>query len=292
MVVKKIKLSTFNVNSIRVRISNILKWLKDANPDIVCFQELKCQNHEFDFNIFKELGYEYAVWGQKTYNGVAILSKFPILNSKNIILADKVLTKETAMINGLEAVNIQARCIEATIKIGASDYKVISVYVPNGGGEIKDHENLQDPSKFPLKFAYKISFLRELRDYLAKKQNEKLIIAGDLNIAFQDLDVFDKDYMYNKICFNEHEREELGSLFKIGLIDLFRNCNPLTKSFSWWDYRGNSWKYDKGLRIDYILATPIVADMVEKCYIEDDGIRDIENCSDHCPVSVTLNCYI
>ncbi len=268
----KIKIATFNVNSIKARLPAVISWLKNSNPDVVLLQEIKCLEQDFPFEAFFDLGYNSAVAGQKTYNGVAILSKFKI--------EDVVKTLPNAPRD-------QARYIEAVLSIsGGAALRVASIYVPNGGGEILPHETLETSDKF----IYKMEFFDALKDHLATllTYDEIAIFGGDYNVAAEKNDVYDAKNLEGTVCFHPLERQKFRGFLNLGLHDVYRQLHPANQAFTWWDYRGGSWQYNKGLRIDYLLASPLASDKIIAAEIEDKGVRDQEKASDHCPVCVTI----
>ena len=256
------KVATFNVNSIKSRLSILLEWLRETSPSVVLLQELKCTNENFPASAIEEAGYNFVVNGQKTYNGVAILSKTSIEEVKLKFHGDPDPS--------------QARFIEADTYLGKELYKIISVYVPNG----------QDVSSD--KFDYKLEFLRNLYFYLKDliDLDQKLIIGGDLNVALTDLDVFDPS-MDGQICYHPAERELIRKIINLGYADIFRDINPDFSKFSWWDYRGGAWPQNKGMRIDYLLLNHLATQSATHCHIED-SLRALPSPSDHTPVVMTL----
>ncbi len=303
----KIKIATFNVNSIKARLENVVNWLKNSEIDIALLQEIKCEEENFPFEEIANLGYNIAVLGQKTFNGVAILSKFKIedvvknlpnftkdlgISSKKSkkkpkpdLFSDDFFENEEENEEDLESRN-QARYIEAIIPINNKAIRVASIYVPNGGGEISENEKLEESKKF----LYKMDFFDALKNHFQEvlKYDEITIFGGDFNVAAQNIDVYDYKNLDGKICFHELEKEKFRAILNLGLIDAFRALNPEIQKFSWWDYRGNSWQYDKGLRIDYLLASPQAFDKIIDCEIQDKNVRDQEKASDHCPIVVEI----
>ncbi len=281
----KIKISSFNVNSIKARLPRLLEWLKNSNPDVVLLQELKCVENEFPFEALFDAGYNAAVNGQKTYNGVAILSKFKI--------EDVVKTFPKAPKLGSSSENLfgedtpeQARYIEGVISVAGKAIRVASIYVPNGGGELMMGETLENSQKF----IYKMQFFDALKQHFAKvlTYDEIQIFGGDYNVAVEDIDVFDPKSLDGSVCFHAAERQKFRAILNLGLIDSYRAQNHNNQAFSWWDYRGGSWQNNKGMRIDYLLTSPQAADKIVSATIEDKGVRDQDKASDHCPVCVTL----
>ena len=265
-----LKISSFNVNSINARLPRLLAWLKNSNPDIVLLQELKCLENNFPFEAMLDAGYNSAVYGQKSYNGVAILSKYKIED----------------VVKGFGDEDVQARYIEAVISVKNSAIRVASVYVPNGGGELAANEKLEDSTKF----RYKLEFFDKLKNHFAKilTYDEVQIFGGDFNVAAEEIDVYDPKSLAGTVCFHPLERQKFRNLLNLGLSDSYREMNNKTQAFSWWDYRGNSWQYNKGMRIDYLLCSPLAQDIAIEAKIEDKGVRDQEKASDHCPVSLII----
>lgn len=261
---KPISIATWNVNSVRSRLPQLLEWLRSNHaPDILCLQELKVVTEEFPAMEIEELGYNLALNGQKTYNGVAILSKFPMEDVIKSLPGDN--TDE------------QARYVEAVISVGKHVLRVASVYVPNGQEVGSD------------KFAYKMRFFDRLYAHMQnwKKLDEMQILAGDFNVAPYGIDVFDPVTLEGTVCFHPQEREKIRKILHLGYYDSYRTLHPASHQFSWWDYRGNGWKMNKGLRIDYLLLSP----QATACLHESEVLhrmRDAEKASDHAPVVCTL----
>jgi exodeoxyribonuclease-3 len=219
-------------------------------------QELKCVTENFPYIEVEELGYNVAAFGQKTYNGVAILSKHRIEDIKTGLACN----------DGDE----QARYVEAV----TGGFRVASVYVPNGQDIDSD------------KFQYKLRFFEHLRARAAEilEYNEKLVIGGDYNVAPTALDVYDPKSLAGTVCFHPLEQEKFRSLEFLGLTDAFRAANPQTQQFSWWDYRGGAFEHGKGMRIDHLLCSPQASDCLESC-TTDAATRSWEKPSDHAPVA-------
>jgi len=259
-----IKIVTWNVNSIKSRLSGVVAWLKENSPDIVLFQELKCETQAFPYLEIEELGYNIAAHGQKTYNGVAILSKFPI--------------EETIKALPGDAADDQARYIESVISVSGKILRVASVYVPNG----------QSPDS--EKFQYKLKFLERLKTYAENllEYDETLVIGGDYNVAPEPIDVFDPIRLDGTTCFHPEERARLNAILYLGFTDVFRAKCPEKKQYSWWDYRAGAFQQNQGMRIDLLLASPHAADLVIDSGI-DERPRAAEKASDHAPVWCTLD---
>lgn len=258
-----ISIASFNVNSIKARLPNLLAWLDETRPDIVLLQELKCVDEAFPAMEIEERRYNIASHGQKTYNGVAILSKFPI----------------SEVVRGLagDTSDEQARYIEAVVSVAGGAIRVASAYVPNGQDVASD------------KFPYKLRFLERLRVHWAKRlaYHEVAVLGGDFNVAPEPMDVYDAKALDGSVCYHPAERERLRALFHLGLYDAWRLMNPTTQQFSWWDYRGDGYARGHGLRIDHLLLSAMAVDKLRSCTI-DEKPRQQEKPSDHAPMVAAL----
>jgi exodeoxyribonuclease-3 len=252
--VQALKFATWNVNSLNVRLGHVIDWLKAHRPDVLCLQELKLENERFPRADIEALGYQAVFDGQKTYNGVAILSLAP---------PGEVVRGVT----GLE--DAQKRCIAATI----DGVRVVCIYVPNGQSVDSD------------KYQYKLAWLDALHAHLAEElgRHSALALLGDYNIAPEDRDVHDPKAWEGQVLCSEPERAAFRSLVALGLKDSFRLFDQPEKSFSWWDYRMHAFRRNLGLRIDHILVTDALAQRCKSCAI-DIGPRKLERPSDHAPV--------
>ena len=270
----KIKIASFNVNSINARLPRLLEWLKNSKPDIVLLQELKCLEEKFPFEAIMDAGYNAAVLGQKTYNGVAILSKYKI---EDVVKGLPTLNRE---------VDEQARYIEGIISVANQAIRVASIYVPNGGGEILPNWTLENSEKF----LYKLNFFKRLEVHVSSlvAYNEIQIFGGDYNVSAEEIDVYDAKSLDGTVCFHALERQAFRRIMNLGLIDSYRAFNGAKQAFSWWDYRGGSWQKNEGLRIDYLLSSAKAADKIIDASIESEKVRDQEKASDHAPVCVEL----
>lgn len=251
---------SWNVNSIRVRLPQLTEYLQSRQPDILLLQELKVQNDLFPYDEIQNLGYNIAIHGQKTYNGVAILSKLPISDVQTTLPGDDE--------------DLNARYIEAL----CGHYHVASVYVPNGqevGSE---------------KYQYKLKFYERLYAHLQSllRNNDLTIIGGDYNVAPYDIDVHDPDAWKNQILCSIPERNAFRKLLHLGYYDSFRVTHPNEQSFSWWDYRAGAWPKNEGLRIDHLLTSPKATDALLDTGI-DKKIRAETKASDHAPVWCKLS---
>ncbi len=255
----RMKLATWNVNSVRARLSRVLDWLDRASPDIACLQETKVADHQFPREPLEDAGYNLEVFGQPTYNGVAILSKQPI---EDVVkgLPDDDADAERRVIAGI-----------------VEDLIVVCVYAPNGTAV--GHE----------KFAAKLAWFDRLRAFLADRypQGERLVVCGDFNVTFDDRDVFDPVGLREHLHCSSEERAALADLMGYGLHDAFRRFHEEAGHFTWWDYRGGGFQRDQGLRIDHMLMTPAALDTCSGVAIDRDQ-REGKTPSDHVPVIATL----
>lgn len=257
------KIATWNVNSLAVRLPQVLDWLA-ANPvDALCLQELKLSDDKFPLEAIAAAGYAHcAVFGQKTYNGVAILSRLPLRDVvKNISgFADE-----------------QSRVIAATLDTPVGALRLVNGYFVNG------HEPGSE------KFAYKMQWLDGLRSYIANElqASPQLVLVGDFNITFDDRDTHDPEGLREAIHHTSEERAHFQGLLDLGLTDAFRLFEQPDKSYSWWDYREFAFRRNRGLRIDHILVSHALKGNVKSCVI-DKAPRKNERPSDHVPVVVEL----
>jgi exodeoxyribonuclease-3 len=252
------KIATWNVNSLKVRLPHLLQWLGENPVDVLCLQETKCTDDKFPLAEINAAGYHVVFTGQKTYNGVAILSRHPI---------------QDVVRNNPRYADEQQRIIAATIE----GMRVICAYVPNGGTVESD------------KYTYKLAWLASLHEWLLEEMrtHEQLAILGDYNIAPEDRDVHDPVAWAEQVLCSVPERAALQALVDLGLCDSFRLFEQADKSFSWWDYRQLAFRRNAGLRIDHILLSPALAKRCVGCAI-DRAPRKWEQPSDHAPVVATL----
>ena len=248
------KLATWNVNSLKVRLPHLGDWLAQVQPDVVCLQELKTEDAKFPRAELQAAGYQSAFSGQKTYNGVAILARAPLAGVSTGIpgFADE-----------------QKRVIAATI----SDLRVICVYCPNGQAVGSE------------KYDYKLRWFAALRDYVAAElaRHPRIAVAGDFNVAPEDRDVHDPKAWEGQVHVSEPERAAWRALLGLGLKDSFRLFEQPEKAYSWWDYRMMAFRRNAGLRIDQILVSAELAKRCTGCTI-DKAPRKLERPSDHAPV--------
>ncbi len=256
------KLASWNVNSLKVRLPHLLDWLAGQAPEIVCLQEIKLEDAKFPLEEIEAVGYRCAWSGQKTYNGVAILSRAAL---------SEVATAMPAFPDD------QRRIIAATAGEGEDAIRVVCAYVPNG--QAVDSE----------KYEYKLKWLSAFRGWLEEElgRHPRLSALGDYNIAPADEDVHDPKAWEGQILCSSREREAFHTLLALGLKDSFRMFTQPEKSFTWWDYRMNAFRRNLGLRIDHVLMSPELASRCLACTI-DLAPRRLERPSDHAPVIAEL----
>ena len=252
------QIATWNVNSLKVRLPQVLDYLSQSGCDVLALQELKMDNASFPLVSFTDLGYSCVFNGQKTYNGVAIISKLPITDVVYDIpgFADE-----------------QKRVISATV----GDIRVICVYVVNGEAIISD------------KFKYKLRYLGALHEFITQQltQYPNLVLLGDFNIAPEDIDVYDPEIWFGQVLCSQSEREAFAQLKGLGLHDSFRVLNQDSGQYTWWDYRNFAFRRKMGLRIDHILVSDKLLSHVRECRIERE-VRKNERPSDHAPLLLNL----
>jgi len=252
-----VRIATWNVNSLNVRLAHLLDWLRDAQPDVACLQETKTEDANFPVAELRAAGYEAVFCGQKGYNGVAILSRSPIADVAHGIpdFADD-----------------PKRCIHATI----NGIRVVCLYAPNGEAPGTD------------KYAYKLRWYEGLARWLSRLHLKDLAVLGDMNVAPEDRDVHNPKRWEGKIHVSEPERAALRKVVDVGFADAFRLFAQPEKSFSWWDYRLRAFERGWGLRIDLAMLGPALAERCTGCTI-DLAPRKRERPSDHAPVIVEIN---
>jgi exodeoxyribonuclease III len=257
-----VKVATWNVNSLNVRLGHLVQWLQSEPIDIVCLQETKLTDENFPVQALAEAGYRSLFTGQKTYNGVAIL-----LRQATVQQADQVLTQ----LPGSE--DDQRRLIAATV----DGVRVVCAYVPNGQAVGSE------------KYSYKLKWIASLNQWLRDElqQHAQLLVAGDFNIAPEPRDVHDPDAWAGQVLFSEPERAAFRALLNLGLRDSFRLFEQPGRSFTWWDYRNLAFRRKQGLRIDHILMSAQLAGRCTACSINVE-LRRLEQPSDHAPVIATL----
>ena len=259
-----ITVATWNVNSIKQREAAATAWLKQAAPDVLCLQELKCQTEGFPRGAFEDLGYNCAVLGQKSFNGVAILSKHPI--------------DETIAALPGDGADEQARYIEAAISLpGGKAIRVASIYAPNG-----------NPAPSP-KLDYKLAWLDRLKAHAQTllAYEEVLVLAGDYNIIPRAVDVYNSAAWAEDALYRLESRQAFRRILNLGLADAVLACDSRGGQYTFWDYQAGAWQKDQGLRIDHLLLSPQALARLSSAQI-DRKPRSWDKPSDHTPVVVSL----
>ncbi len=257
------KIATWNINGVRARIDTALAWVKDAAPDIVLMQEIKCEDAAFPGDAFADLGYNIETHGQKGFNGVAILSKLPLEDvSRGLPDAD----------------NAQSRFIEAVVSAGGRALRVVSIYAPNGNPTGSD------------RFDAKLAWMGKLEDYARAllAAEETFVIGGDYNVIPEPFDAEFPDNWRRDALYQPETRAAYRRLVNLGLTDAFRACEAGGGHYTFWDYQAGAWQKNNGIRIDHLLLSPHAADLLADAAI-DKRPRGWEKPSDHVPVTVTLD---
>jgi exodeoxyribonuclease-3 len=250
-----VKIATWNVNSVTARLPVVLQWLRRARPDVLCMQELKCTDERFPREAFAELGYRAEVYGQRTYNGVGIVSLSPITDVERGFPDDEE--------------GSHARLLAATVE----GVRIVNVYVPNGQSVGTD------------KYRFKLDWLRKLREYIDDEYwtDDEVLLCGDFNVAPEDRDVHDPQLWRGRILFSKPEKDALAHVKEWGFADAFRQHEPGGGHYSWWDYRAGSFRQNTGVRIDHIWVSENLAARCTNAWIDKEP-RGWERPSDHTPV--------
>jgi exodeoxyribonuclease-3 len=258
------RIATWNVNSIRQRLDSLQAWLAERGPDIVCLQEIKCTDEAFPREPFEALGYNVAVHGQKTFNGVALLSRLPF---------DEVAS---GLMGGDG--DVQARFLEALISVKSGVLRVVSLYLPNGNPPESD------------KYVYKLNWMDRLINFSRERLSleEPFVLAGDYNVIPAPLDARRPEAWKNDALFLKPTREKFRALLNLGLVDAVRSVSDDAGLYTFWDYQAGAFAKDDGIRIDHLLLSPQAADRLIDAGI-DRKVRGWDKPSDHVPVFVDLD---
>ena len=258
-----VKIASFNINGIKARANALMSWLRDAQPDVALLQEIKSVSENFPSDLFKDLGYNVAVNGQKSFNGVATLSKLPI---------EDIVTRLPG-----DSEDDQARWLEVTI-VGNQAIRMCNLYLPNG-----------NPTPGP-KYDYKLSWMRRLHEKAKELIDSEIpaFMAGDYNIIPQAEDAANIGPWEQDALFLPESRTEFRRILNLGFTDAFRAKHNGSGHYSFWDYQAGAWDRDDGIRIDHFLLTPQCADLLKNCQI-DKHIRSKEKPSDHVPIWIELD---
>jgi len=255
------KIATWNINGVRARIDNLVAWLKESAPDVVCLQEIKCQDESFPRAEIEAAGYHVETHGQKGFNGVAILSKL----------------KPEDVLRGLpgDDADEQSRYIEAVFSVEGGVVRVASIYLPNG-----------NPADDPVKYPYKLSWMARLEAHVRQRLalEEPLVLAGDYNVIPEPHDCWDPKVWANDALFLPKTREAFRRLENLGLTDAVRATTDGVPAYTFWDYQAGAWQKNWGIRIDHLMLSPEAADKLTATAIEK-HVRAWEKPSDHVPVA-------
>ncbi len=257
------RIATWNVNSVKQRTEHLVAWLKEASPDVVCLQELKCVDEAFPALEIEAAGYNIAVHGQKAFNGVAILSKHPIEDVVRGLPGDEA--------------DVQSRYIEAVVSTATGVVRVASIYLPNG--------NPLGTEKFPYKLGWMDRLIARAQELL--KLEEPLVLAGDYNVIPTALDAKFPEAWAGDALAQPESRGKFRQLLSLGFTDALRACDPDGATYTFWDYQAGAWQRNNGIRIDHLLLSPQAADRLADCRVAK-HVRAWDKPSDHVPVYVDL----
>ena len=258
------RIATWNVNSIRQRLDHLLVWLKERSPDIVCLQEIKCQDDAFPRGPIEDLGYHVVTHGQKTFNGVALLSRFPFEETKPRLKGDDE--------------DLHARFLEGLVIHGNRPLRVACLYLPNG--------NPPDTEKYPYKIRWMERLIEYSKEHLTHEQ--PLVLAGDFNVIPTAADVHNPQAWAGDALFLPKTRETFRKLLNLGLTDAIRAVTDAPGQYTFWDYQAGAWPKNNGIRIDHMLLSPQASDRLRDAGI-DRHVRGWEKASDHVPVWIDLD---
>lgn len=258
------RIATWNVNSVRQRLEHLLAWLKERNPDIVCLQEIKCLDEAFPREPIEALGYNVVTHGQKTFNGVALLSKYKFEETRPQLSGD--------------ADDLHARFLEGVVSHKHGTFRIACLYLPNG--------NPVDSEKYP----YKLKWMERLIAYAKERliSEEPFVLAGDFNVIPTPADVYNPQAWLGDALFLPQTRRKFQSLLNLGLTDAFRAVSDEAKQYTFWDYQAGAWQKNNGIRIDHMMLSPEAANRFISSDVEK-HVRAWEKPSDHVPVTITLS---
>jgi exodeoxyribonuclease-3 len=257
------KIVSWNVNSVRARINNILNYIKDSKPDVLMLQEIKTQDQNFPKDIFKDIGYESHIYGQKSYNGVAIISKLKINNINTSFIKDDLK---------------QSRIITGEILLDKKKIELINIYVPNG--------NPVDTEKYEYKKNWLKKFIINIKK--RKLDNSNILIAGDFNIIPDEIDVHDFKRYENDALGRMEIRKKYRELINLGFKDIYRYLNKNKQEYTFWDYFAGSWQKNNGMRIDHFILSNNLIDNIVSININKNP-RSKTKPSDHTPIELIIN---
>jgi len=253
------KIATWNVNGIKARLNTALQWLTQTQPDVACLQEIKSTDETFPIDVFEDAGYNVQIHGQKGFNGVALMSKFPLSDIRR------------GLPGGDD--DQQSRYIEALVMGPGTPFRIASIYLPNG-----------NPLKTD-KFLYKLGWMERLEHHAKRllEAEECTVLAGDFNIIPEPLDCYEPEAWLDDALFQSESRVAFRTLKNLGFTDALRSCNPNHKVYTFWDYQAGAWQKNNGIRIDHLMLSPQAADRLTSSGV-DKYMRGQEKPSDHVPV--------
>jgi len=268
------RIATWNINGIKARLANLLLWLEQSAPDIVCLQEIKSTDEQFPREPIESLGYHIETHGQKSFNGVALLSKMPPEDVSRGL-------------PGAEGEDAQARFIEVVYSLKGRAVRIASLYLPNGN-PVWDSAEAQAADSLSAKYCYKLSWMDRLYDFARRRLQleEDFILAGDYNIVPQPQDAAHPEQWLQDALFLPAARQRFHRLLNLGFTDAVRAVSE-AEAYTFWDYQAGAWPKNNGIRIDHMLLSPQAADNLRSVYIEK-GVRSWEKPSDHVPVWAEL----
>jgi len=258
------RIATWNVNSVRQRLDHLLTWLRETSPDVACLQEIKCVDEQFPREAIEALGYNVVTHGQKTFNGVALLSKLPFDETRPRLAGDDD--------------DVQSRFLEGVVSLKHGAVRVACLYLPNG--------NPANTEKYP----YKLKWMSRLIEYSKQrlKSEETFVLAGDFNVIPAPRDVYNPAAWTEDALFRPQTREAFQTLLGLGLTDALRATSDAAGEYTFWDYQAGAWQKNNGLRIDHLLLSPRASDRLSGVGI-DRHVRAWEKASDHVPVWIDLD---
>jgi exodeoxyribonuclease-3 len=258
------RIATWNVNSVRQRRDHLLAWLRETAPDVVCLQEIKCVDEQFPREAIEALGYNVVTHGQKTFNGVALLSKFPFDETRPRLAGDDD--------------DVQSRFLEGVVSLKQGVVRIACLYLPNG--------NPSNTEKYP----YKLRWISRLIEYSKErlKSEESFVLAGDFNVIPTAGDVYNPPAWVDDALFRPQTRQAFQTLLGLGLTDALRAVSDAAGEYTFWDYQAGAWQKNNGLRIDHLLLSPQASDRLSGVGI-DRHVRGWEKASDHVPVWIDLD---
>jgi len=253
------KIATWNVNGIKARLDTVMRWLKHAQPDVACLQEIKSIDEAFPVSIFEDAGYHVATHGQKGFNGVALISKPPLADVRRSLPGDDK--------------DRQSRYIEALVMGQGAPFRIASIYLPNGNPVNTE------------KFSYKLAWMERLERYAEHllQAEEQTILAGDFNVIPEPVDCYAPQAWSDDALFRPESRVAFRRLKYLGFTDALRACNPNNQVYTFWDYQAGAWQKNNGIRIDHLMLSPQASDRLKHAGV-DKHMRGQEQPSDHVPV--------